>query len=107
MELLITNTIEMVLWSESLESRLCQLYVRNNIVDIFWGQNLKEDDATWHIYVITHNLLRQCEKTEKIRNQVINFIAVEEGLSVPKSYHKTPMTHCQLERRPKKITKGF
>ncbi|CAG8645819.1 1236_t:CDS:1 [Paraglomus brasilianum] len=108
MELPITNTIETVPWSDSLESRLCQLYARDNIVDIFWGQNLKEDDATWRIYVVTRNLLRQCEKTEKIGDQVINFIAVEEGFVSAEIPPQNP--HDSLptwKKTPKKLQKAF
>ncbi|RGB23273.1 hypothetical protein C1646_774763 [Rhizophagus diaphanus] len=63
MELPITNFIEMVPW---------------------------KDDTTWRIYVVTCNLLRQCEKTEKIKNQVINFIAVEEGFVSAKISPQNP-----------------
>ncbi|RGB28765.1 hypothetical protein C1646_672972 [Rhizophagus diaphanus] len=59
-------------WSDSLESRLYQLYASDNIVDIFWGQNLKEDNTTWRIYVVTRNLLRQSGKTEKIGDQAFD-----------------------------------
>ncbi|CAI2177988.1 847_t:CDS:2 [Funneliformis geosporum] len=108
MELPITNTIETVPWNDSLESRLCQLYARDNIVDIFWGQNLKEDDAIWRIYVVTRNLLRQCEKIEKIGNQVINFIAVEEGFVgavIPPQNPHDPLP--TWKKTPKKLQKAF
>ncbi|PKY49939.1 hypothetical protein RhiirA4_466122 [Rhizophagus irregularis] len=59
-------------WSDSLESCLYQLYASDNIVNIFWGQNLKEDDTTWRIYVVTRNLLRQSVKTEKIGDQAFD-----------------------------------
>ncbi|CAG8618504.1 15720_t:CDS:2 [Acaulospora morrowiae] len=107
-ELPVTNTIETVPWSDSLESRLCQLYARNNIVDIFWGLNLKEDDATWCVYVVTRNLLRQCEKIEKIGDQVINFIAVEEGFASAEIPPQSP--HDPLptwKKTPKKLQKAF
>ncbi|CAB5370740.1 unnamed protein product [Rhizophagus irregularis] len=100
--------LPMVPWSDSLESRLCQLYASDNIVDIFWGQNLKEDDATWRIYVVTRNLLRQSEKTEKIGDQVINFIAVEEGFvsaEIPPQNPHDPLP--TWKKTPKKLQKAF
>ena len=100
MELLMT-------WNDSLESYLCQLYMRDDIVDIFWGQNLKEDDATWRIYVVTRNLLSLCEKIENCY-QVINFIAVEEGFAgaeIPPQNHHDPLP--TRKKTPKKLQKAF
>ena len=65
-------------WNDSLESYLCQLYTRDDIVDIFWGRNFKEDDATWRVYVVTRNFFRR-KRVEKIVDQVIHFVAEEEG----------------------------
>ncbi|RIA93089.1 hypothetical protein C1645_722869, partial [Glomus cerebriforme] len=76
---------EPIFWSDALESRLCELYMSNDVVDIFWGQPIEEHQehlacsTIWHIYVITcgfHNSYQMVT----IDNQVIHFIAEEEKM---------------------------
>ncbi|GBC53011.2 kinase-like domain-containing protein [Rhizophagus irregularis DAOM 181602=DAOM 197198] len=73
-----------IFWSDALETRLCELYMKDDVVDIFWGQPIEEyfaGSATWHVYVITRGLYSST-KTETIAdNQVIYFIAEEEGFA--------------------------
>uniref|UniRef100_U9TX52 Uncharacterized protein n=3 Tax=Rhizophagus irregularis TaxID=588596 RepID=U9TX52_RHIID len=61
-------------WSDSLESRLYQLYASDNIVNIFWGQNLKEDDTTWlpkFHHKTTANLKEDPKKLQKAFDEAL------------------------------------
>ena len=31
-----------IFWNDALEARLCELYMKDNVVDIFWGQPAEE-----------------------------------------------------------------
>jgi hypothetical protein len=83
LDLLNTEVSNSIFWSDALETRLCELYMKDDVIDIFWGRPaVKEhlvDSTTWHVYVITRGLHNSYAKTETITdNQVINFIAEEE-----------------------------
>ncbi|GBB96774.1 hypothetical protein RclHR1_02830010 [Rhizophagus clarus] len=69
-------------WSDALETRLCELYMKDDVVDIFWGQPIEEhlnSSTDWHVYVITRGLHNSYAKTEIITDkQVIRFITEEE-----------------------------
>ncbi|PKC14595.1 HCP-like protein [Rhizophagus irregularis] len=73
-----------IFWSNALETRLCELYMKDDVVDIFWGQPIEEyfaGSTTWHVYVITRGLYSST-KTETIAdNRVIYFFAEEEGFA--------------------------
>ncbi|RHZ79844.1 hypothetical protein Glove_140g20 [Diversispora epigaea] len=79
---LTTNNIS---WSDALETRLLELYRKDDIVDIFWGRRVEEHRAgskLWNIYVITRGLFHSCPKTETLADgQVIHFIAEEDEFS--------------------------
>ncbi|CAB5345824.1 unnamed protein product [Rhizophagus irregularis] len=81
-DLLNTEVNNSIFWSDALETRLCELYMKDDVVDIFWGRPVEENLAgstSWHIYVITRGSHNSYAKTETITgNQVINFIAEEE-----------------------------
>ncbi|CAB4413213.1 unnamed protein product [Rhizophagus irregularis] len=67
-------------WSDDLEKRLRQLYAKEDIVDIFWGRSLKDDDTTWSVYIVSRNICHLCKRTENVKeDQIIRFIAEEEG----------------------------
>ncbi|POG65688.1 hypothetical protein GLOIN_2v1781436 [Rhizophagus irregularis DAOM 181602=DAOM 197198] len=66
-------------WGDDLEKRLRQLYVKENIVDIFWGRSLKDDDTIWSVYVV-RNIPYLFKRTENVmEDQMIRFITEEEG----------------------------
>ncbi|GBB96769.1 hypothetical protein RclHR1_02830005 [Rhizophagus clarus] len=71
-----------IFWSNALEARLCELYMKDDVVDIFWGRPVEEHlvgSTTWYVYVITRGSYNSYAKMETITdNQVINFIAEEE-----------------------------
>ncbi|UZO27625.1 uncharacterized protein OCT59_019815 [Rhizophagus irregularis] len=73
-----------IFWNDALETRLCELYMKDDVVDIFWGQPVEESIkgiTNWQVYVVTRGLHNSYAKTETITdNQVINFIAEEEKL---------------------------
>ncbi|CAG8452020.1 8158_t:CDS:2 [Diversispora eburnea] len=73
------NTIETVPWNKDLENRLCQLYVRDDVVDIFWCRNIPTDKKTLSVYVVTRNLSRLEYTEEATKGQVIHFIPEEKG----------------------------
>ncbi|RHZ76413.1 hypothetical protein Glove_198g59 [Diversispora epigaea] len=75
----LTNTFEEVFWNNELEKRLCQLYEKEDVIDIFWGQNILTGDTSWSIYVVTRNFPYKNEKIEIVGNQVIQFISEEKG----------------------------
>ncbi|CAB4483569.1 unnamed protein product [Rhizophagus irregularis] len=70
-----------IFWSDALEARLCELYMKDDVIDIFWGRPIEEHfkgSTNWNIYVITHGLYCPYAKTEIIVDgQVIYFIAEE------------------------------
>ncbi|RIA94975.1 hypothetical protein C1645_817348 [Glomus cerebriforme] len=70
-----------IFWSDALETRLCELYMKDDIVDIFWGRLIENhiaESTTWNVYVITRGLHHPYAKTEMIEDgQVIHFIAEE------------------------------
>ncbi|RGB31725.1 hypothetical protein C1646_763704 [Rhizophagus diaphanus] len=76
--------INSIFWNDALETRLCELYMKDDVVDIFWGQPVEESIkgiTNWQVYVVTRGLHNSYAKTETITdNQVINFIAEEEKL---------------------------
>jgi hypothetical protein len=59
------------------------------------GQSLKEDDTTWHFYVVSRNITYLCNRTENVMgDQMIHFIAEEEGFV--NTWNSTAkMIHCQ------------
>ncbi|EXX60781.1 uncharacterized protein OCT59_024403 [Rhizophagus irregularis] len=68
-------------WGDDLEKRLRQLYVKENIVDIFWGRSLKDDDTIWSVYVV-RNIPYLFKRTENVmEDQMIRFITEEEGFA--------------------------
>ncbi|CAB4442911.1 unnamed protein product [Rhizophagus irregularis] len=73
-----------IFWSDALETRLCELYMKHDVIDIFWGCSVEEhfeNNTKWNIYVITRGLYYPYAKKEIIADgQVINFIAEEERL---------------------------
>jgi hypothetical protein len=78
-----TEVRNSIFWSDALEARLCDLYMKDDVVDIFWGRPIEEHpgSTTWNVYVVTRGLHNSYAKIEKITdNQVINFIAEEEEL---------------------------
>ncbi|CAI2163856.1 4861_t:CDS:2, partial [Funneliformis geosporum] len=66
-------------WNDILENRLCQLYAKDNVVDIFWGRNILNGDTTWSVYVVTRGNLYLHEKIEEAGGQVIRLISEEKG----------------------------
>ncbi|PKY44958.1 hypothetical protein RhiirA4_515296 [Rhizophagus irregularis] len=70
-----------IFWSDALEVRLCELYMKNDVIDIFWGRLVEEHlkgSTNWNIYVFTHGLYCPYAKIERIADgQVIHFIAEE------------------------------
>ncbi|RIA94974.1 hypothetical protein C1645_817347 [Glomus cerebriforme] len=70
-----------ICWSDVLEARLCELYMKDDIVDIFWGRLIEDhiaESTTWNVYVITRGLHHPYTKTEIIEDgQIIHFIAEE------------------------------
>ncbi|RHZ68386.1 hypothetical protein Glove_295g46 [Diversispora epigaea] len=40
------DIFENIHWNDNLEKRLCQLYIKEDVVDIFWGQNILTDGTT-------------------------------------------------------------
>ncbi|RIA78912.1 hypothetical protein C1645_842076 [Glomus cerebriforme] len=70
-----------IFWSDALEARLCELYIKDDVVDIFWGRPIEDHLAgstSWHVYVITRGLYHPYAKTEIIADgQVIHFMAEE------------------------------
>ncbi|PKC66201.1 hypothetical protein RhiirA1_460048 [Rhizophagus irregularis] len=73
-----------IFWSNALETRLCELYMKDDVIDIFWGCPVEEhfeNSTKWNIYVITRGLYYPYAKKEIIADgQIINFIAEEERL---------------------------
>ncbi|GBB96397.1 hypothetical protein RclHR1_27420002, partial [Rhizophagus clarus] len=70
-----------IFWSDELEARLCELYMKDDVIDIFWGQPIEEylaSSTTWNVYVITHGLHSYTKMETIADNQVIYFIAEEE-----------------------------
>ncbi|CAB4395972.1 unnamed protein product [Rhizophagus irregularis] len=66
---------------DDLEKRLRQLYVKENIVDIFWGRSLKDDDTIWSVYVV-RNIPYLFKRTENVmEDQMIRLIIEEEGFA--------------------------
>ncbi|GES83010.1 PLP-dependent transferase [Rhizophagus clarus] len=78
-----------IFWSDALETRLCELYLRDDIVDIFWGhpfneQHPKGNSTNWNIYVVTRGLHHPYSKKERITDdQVIHFIAEAAKFVIP------------------------
>ncbi|CAG8645271.1 3152_t:CDS:2 [Ambispora gerdemannii] len=99
------NIIEIIPWNEDLEDRLCKLYVRDDIVDIFWGRNTGE--TTWSIYVVTHDFSLR-EWTEEVTGQLIHFIPEGKGFLnagiPPQSAHDPLPT---WEKVPQDLQKVF
>ncbi|CAG8667834.1 11259_t:CDS:2, partial [Acaulospora morrowiae] len=73
---------ELVSWNDDLENRLCQLYKKDGIVDIFWGRDICTNETTWSVYVVTRHLSLH-ERTEEVAGQLIRFIPEDRGLLVP------------------------
>ncbi|RHZ79829.1 hypothetical protein Glove_140g17 [Diversispora epigaea] len=80
-----SSTINDISWSGELETRLLELYRKDDVVDIFWGRRVEEHrdgSKLWHIYVITRGLFHSYPKTETLADgQVIHFIAEEDGFA--------------------------
>ncbi|UZO27631.1 uncharacterized protein OCT59_019821 [Rhizophagus irregularis] len=78
------SVTDSILWSDAIETRLCELYIKDDVIDIFWGRPVEEhfeNSTKWNIYVITRGLSYPYAKKEIITGgQVINFIAEEERL---------------------------
>jgi hypothetical protein len=96
-------------WGDDLENRLRQLYSKEGVVDIFWGRNLKEDDATWRVYVVLRDISYLRKRTEGVMgDQMIRFITVDEGFANSEIrrliYHGSLPT---LKKIPKKLRKAF
>ncbi|CAB4392447.1 unnamed protein product [Rhizophagus irregularis] len=79
-----------IFWSDALETRLCELYMKDDVIDIFWGRPIEEhfknsDNSTkWNIYAITRGLYYPYAKKEKIADgHVIHFIAEEARFVIP------------------------
>ncbi|GET01360.1 kinase-like domain-containing protein [Rhizophagus clarus] len=76
-----------IFWSDALEARLCELYMKDDVIDIYWGRPVEENlsgSTKWNIYVITRGLYYPYVKTEMIADgQVIHFIAEEVGFAIP------------------------
>ncbi|CAG8607159.1 3281_t:CDS:2 [Diversispora eburnea] len=102
------NTIETVPWNKDLENRLCQLYVRDDVVDIFWGRNILTGEKTWSVYVVTRNLSRREYAEEVTEGQVIHFIPEEKGFLnaeiPPQSAHDPLPTQNKV---PQDLQKAF
>ncbi|PKK72537.1 hypothetical protein RhiirC2_777065, partial [Rhizophagus irregularis] len=98
-----------ILWSDDFKKCLRQLYVKEDIVDIFWGQSLKDDDTTWCVYIVSRNICHLCKKTENVKeDQIIHFIAEEEGQRAGQSFRKIHynlkgILHHGCDRFPNKI----
>ncbi|CAB4392448.1 unnamed protein product [Rhizophagus irregularis] len=76
-----------IFWSDALEARLCELYMKDDVIDIFWGRPIEDHlvgSTNWNIYVITRGLYCPYAKTEIIADgQVIHFIAEETRFAIP------------------------
>ncbi|RIA95502.1 hypothetical protein C1645_757415 [Glomus cerebriforme] len=104
-------------WGDDLENRLRQLYSEKDVVDIFWGRSLKEDDTTWRVYVVFRDISYLRKRTESVmEDQMIRFITVGEGFANTEirrranaeiqqrsSYHSLPT----LKKVPKELRKAF
>ncbi|PKY61195.1 hypothetical protein RhiirA4_550880, partial [Rhizophagus irregularis] len=96
-------------WDDDLENRLRQLHSEKDVVDIFWGRSLKEDDTTWRVYVVFRDIPYLRKRTEIVmEDQMIRFITVEEGFADAeirqRSLHDSQST---LKEIPKKLQKAF
>ncbi|CAG8498601.1 5919_t:CDS:2 [Ambispora leptoticha] len=102
------NTIETVPWNKDLENRLCQLYVRDDVVDIFWGRSILTGETTWSVYVVTRNL-SLCEYKEEVTvGQVIHFIPEEKGFfnaEIPPQSAHVPLS--TWKKVPRDLQKAF
>jgi hypothetical protein len=96
-------------WGDDLENRLCQLYSKKDVVDIFWGRNLKEDDITWRVYVVFRNTSYLRKRTESLmEDQMIRFITVEEGFANAKIRLQSPHDPLPtLKKIPENLQKVF
>ncbi|RGB31588.1 hypothetical protein C1646_255536 [Rhizophagus diaphanus] len=50
---LFTEVSNSIFWSNALEARLCELYMKDDVVDIFWGQPVENHligSTNWHVY---------------------------------------------------------
>ncbi|UZO27634.1 uncharacterized protein OCT59_019824 [Rhizophagus irregularis] len=74
-----------IFWSDALEARLYELYMKDDVIDIFWGRPIEDHlvgSTNWNIYVITRGLYCPYARTEIIADdQVIHFIAEETGFA--------------------------
>jgi hypothetical protein len=77
---------DFISWSDALEAYLCELYIKDDVSDIFWGQTTEEyfaGSTAWHVYVITRGLHSYTKMETIADNQVIYFIAEEERFASP------------------------
>ncbi|PKY58232.1 hypothetical protein RhiirA4_479975, partial [Rhizophagus irregularis] len=76
-----------IFWSDALENRLCELYMKDDVIDIFWGRPVEEhfeNNTKWNIYAITRGLYYPYAEKEIIADgQVIHFIAEEARFVIP------------------------
>ena len=76
-----------IFWSDELEARLCELYVRDDVADIFWGRRAEENGTAWQVYVVTRPSCPYT-KSEAIGDQTIHFIKEDAG------FERVPQSSC-------------
>ncbi|CAB5199226.1 unnamed protein product [Rhizophagus irregularis] len=104
-------------WGDDLENRLRHLHSEKDVVEIFWGRNLKDDDTTWRVYVVFRDISCLHKRTESVmEDQMIRFITVGEGFAnteirrranaeiQQQSSHHSLST---LKKVPKELRKAF
>ena len=84
-------TTDTVFWSDELEVRLCELYVRDIVAQLTYSGVDEENGTTWQIYVVTRPSCPYA-KSEAIGDQTIHFI--KEGTA--EAYHKALVIHRHL-----------
>ncbi|CAG8518905.1 356_t:CDS:2 [Paraglomus brasilianum] len=95
-------------WDDDLENRLRQLHSEKDVVEIFWGRSLKEDEATWRVYVICRSIsyLRKKRTETVMEDQMIRFRTIDEGLSNAEIRQRI-LLDSQSREIPKKLQKAF
>ncbi|CAG8470819.1 459_t:CDS:2 [Scutellospora calospora] len=99
------------LWGNMLENRLCELYTKDNVVDIFWGRSVEEHTAgenVWHVYVITRGPFHPRTKLEDIDGILIHFIREDDAFIYAETPPQTPYDPLPSRKKvPENIQKAF